>query len=79
MISYWGRLISGKDTKLSSICYRLLYQLSLELNINSSWLKYIKNIFDECGPSYVWINQIFLNDVWLKEIVKNKISLSRHG
>jgi len=27
MISYWGRLISGKDTKLSSICYRLLHQL----------------------------------------------------
>jgi hypothetical protein len=25
MISYWGRLISGKDTKLSSICYRLLH------------------------------------------------------
>jgi hypothetical protein len=59
MISYWGRLISGKDTKLSSICYRLLYQLSLELNINSSWLKYIKNIFHECGLSYVWTNQNF--------------------
>jgi hypothetical protein len=25
MISCWGRLISGKDTKLSSICYRLLH------------------------------------------------------
>ena len=73
MISYWGKLISGKDTKLSSICYRLLHQLSQESNINSSWLKYIKNIFDECGLSYVWINQNFLNDVWLKEIVKNSL------
>jgi hypothetical protein len=36
MISYWSRLISVKGTKLSSICYRLLHQLSLESNINSS-------------------------------------------
>ena len=71
MISYWGRLIWGKNTKLSSICYRLLYQLSLELNINSSWLKYIKNIFHECGLSYVWINQFFFKWCLVKRNCKN--------
>ena len=36
MISYWGRLISGNDIELYSVCHRLLYQLSQESNINSS-------------------------------------------
>jgi hypothetical protein len=62
-------LITGKDIKLSIISYRLLY-LSQNNNCQSSWLNYIESILNEYGLSYVWLNQYFISEEWLKNSVK---------
>ena len=70
MVSYWARLLTYKESKLSSVLYKLLLHFSNGSNLNSPWLKYIENIFNECGLSYIWRDQYFLNVTWLKLLVK---------
>ena len=68
-ILYWPKLITGKDIKLSIISYRLLY-LSQNNNCQFSWLNYVESILNECGLSYVWLNQYFISEQWLKNSIK---------
>jgi hypothetical protein len=68
-ILYWAKLITGKDTKLSIISYRLLY-LSQNNDCQFSWPNYVESILNECGFSYVWLNQYFISEQWLKNSVK---------
>ena len=65
-ILYWAKLITGKDIKLSIISYGLLY-LSHNNNCQFSWLNYAESILNECGLSYVWLNQYFVSEKWLKK------------
>ena len=53
----------------SIISYRLLY-ISQNNNCQFSWLNYVESIFNECGLSYVWLNQYFISEQWLKNSVK---------
>ena len=68
-ILYWSKLITRKDIKLSIISYRLLYS-SHNNNCQFSWLNYVESILHECGLSYVWLNQYFRSEEWLKNSVK---------
>ena len=70
MVSYWTKLISGKQTKLCSITYRLMFHLFSTQNVNFQWLTYVKGIFDECGLAYIWNSQNFINERWIKEKIK---------
>jgi hypothetical protein len=47
MVSFWARLLLGKETKLSYLSYKLLYTLSIEENVHFVWIKYLKELFDE--------------------------------
>jgi hypothetical protein len=38
ILSFWSRLIDGKQSKLSSLIYRLLYLKTHVLSINHLWL-----------------------------------------
>jgi hypothetical protein len=68
MVSYWTKLISGKQTKLCSITYRLMFHLFSVQNVNFQWLTYVKGIFDECGLTYIWNSQNFINERWINKI-----------
>jgi hypothetical protein len=70
MTSYWTKLISGKQIKLCSITYRLMFHLFSTQNVNFQWLTYVKGMFDECGLTYIWNSQNFLNERWIKEKIK---------
>jgi hypothetical protein len=65
MVSFWARLLLGKETKLSCLPYKILYTLSIEENVHSVWIKYLKELFDETGNSSIWINQDIPNCNWL--------------
>jgi hypothetical protein len=60
-ILYWSKLITGKDIKLSIISYRLLHLLQNN-NCEFAWLNYVESILNECGLSYVWLNQYFISE-----------------
>ena len=70
MVSYWTKLISGKQTKLGYITYRLMFHLFSTQNVNFQWLTYLKGICYECGLSYIWNSQNFINESGLRK--KNK-------
>jgi len=63
MVTFWGNLMCSNGNKLSSKCYYLL------CNNNSSWTIFVKKIVDDCGLSYVWITQNFINISWLRNTV----------
>ena len=73
-------MITGKNIKLSIISYRLLY-LSQNNNCQFSWLNYVESILNECGLSYVWLNQYFISEEYLKNSLKlvSKISFNKPG
>ena len=48
MISFWCKLVNSYGLKMSSKLYHVLR------NVNSPWIKYVHNILDECGLSYLW-------------------------
>ena len=68
-VLYWSKLITGNDIKLSISSYRLLY-LSQNNNCQFSLLNYVESILNECGLSYVWLNQYFISEQWLKNSAK---------
>ena len=57
MVSFWCNVSEGKQTKLSSIMYNLIYQLHLNGTYHSPWLMKIKSIICNSGNSYLWYNQ----------------------
>ena len=73
MVSYCIKLITGKQSKICSVVYRLMYHLCNTQNVNFSWLNSVKNILDECGFSYIWETQIFISEVWLKFNIKMRL------
>ena len=52
MIKFWCKLIIGKQSKLSHICYKLLYNNSFSL-----WIQNILDILNKSGLSYIWLYQ----------------------
>ena len=73
MMSFWARLLLGKETKLSYLSYKLLYTLSIEENVHFVWIKYLKELFDETGYSSIWINQDIPNSNWLISSIKLRL------
>ena len=57
MISFWGNLISGEGSKISSILYKLMYKLNQNGDISFPWIDKIQQILDDCGYSEVWLSQ----------------------
>ena len=53
LISYWTKLLLGKETKLSLIAYRLMFDLLNKHEVNFKWLDHVKAKFDECDLSYI--------------------------
>jgi hypothetical protein len=70
MIFYWSKLISGKETKIALLFYKLGYTVNQELGGKIEWIENIKNILNNCGISNVWVNQHIDNKKWLKARVK---------
>jgi hypothetical protein len=59
-------LIDGKQSKWSSLIYRLLY-LKTHGNNTFSWINLVKSILDDCGYSNIWHTQNSIRHKWLIE------------
>ena len=67
LISFWGKLILGKESKLS---YRLYNQYCKNHELNR-WMYAIKGIFDKTGLSIIWNLHCFSNYSRLVDVVKS--------
>lgn len=68
MISFWNKLLLNKNSKLSYLLYRKLFDTP---NLEPKWLVKIKQILDDCGMSQTWLNQT--PNLHLPRIVTQKL------
>jgi hypothetical protein len=75
MIPFWFRIISGDDSKMSSIVIKLLCNMySKNLN-ESKWIQCIEANLNKLGLGFVWLNQgCNISKNWLKHIVSQTLS-----
>ena len=74
VISYWCKLLTGKASKLSAISYKHLHSFFCNGNISAPWVKFAKDILDNCGLSNVWTFQnINFNTEWVIAYVKLRL------
>ena len=73
MLNFWGRLISGKQDKISSILYRTMYNLHEKGIVHCEWVAKIKSILDNIGCTEYWIMQSIPNLNYFKSKVKSSL------
>ena len=75
MVNFWIRTLEAKENKLSSILYKSLYERYETNMVKSSWIRFVKDILNECGLSYVWQFQHFVkfDENWLNATVKSTL------
>ena len=57
MINYWNRLLNKDITSYASITLKLL----ISGEYKTQWLSRVTGILDNCGLSYIWLNQVNAN------------------
>ena len=73
MLSYWTRLITGKQSKLAYIMYQSLLYLNCVGLYTSDWLREVQSILNNCGMSVFWLYQEVPNLVWIKKAVEQNM------
>jgi len=69
MISYWNRLVTGKEQKIALTIYKYMINQQIECK----WINKIKTILNSTGKTDVWINQPFLNTPIFHKQVKQTL------
>ena len=57
MINYWIRLLNRDSTSYASIIYTITLKLFISGEYKTQWLSRVIGIIDNCGLSYIWLNQ----------------------
>ena len=57
MISFWSKLLLCEKNKLSVAMYRIMYSKHVNNITISKWLTSIKQTLDNCGYSYMWLQE----------------------
>ena len=73
ILSFWSKLIDGKQSKLSSLIYILLY-LKTHGNNTFSWINFVKSTLDDCSYSNVWHTQNCISHQLLIESIKLRLA-----
>jgi hypothetical protein len=63
MISYLCKLIQGKQSKLSTIAYKLLYVKNFQNCKISAWINHIHKILNDSGMGSLWFVVLNLHSV----------------
>ena len=60
-ICYWARVVSGKQSKLSVLLYKIMMKDHIKNETNYKWITAVKYILDNLGMSnnIIWISQMF--------------------
>ncbi len=70
MLNYWCRLVTDKSTKINVILYKILFHLHVTEKFTSDWILCIKNILENTGFNYIWLEQNTQNPSLLSHHVK---------
>ena len=70
MTTYWTKVLTAEENKSVKMHYQYFFNCHRNGWYKHPWLKYIENILNSWGLSFVWASQNFLNNNWIKAIVK---------
>lgn len=73
MVSYWAKLITGDESKLSVMLYQKLLDLYRRNIFKSKWLTSIQNTLNICGIGNIFLTQDNVNITWLKNHVQQSL------
>ena len=74
IISFWAKIICGKQSKIACIMHSLSHHLYSQQNFDIKWIKYLEKILNETGFSNIWQTQTFKSIEWLKQSIKQTLS-----
>ena len=66
VVSFWSRLLTETENKLSSLMYKIEYQMHKNKQIKSEYINNVENIINTCGFSGIWESQSLSNSKWFK-------------
>ncbi len=69
-ISFCLRMINGKQTKLSYLMYKCLFELDTSGTCSSPWITDVKNTCNDCGMPGAWLMQGVDNPKHFKKTVE---------
>ena len=72
MISFFNRIMKNEN-KLSSVMFKLMYQLQQDGIGTFKWVTSVQNIFDNCGLSYIFFNQQYIDFSLFKPLIKQTL------
>ena len=78
MINYWIRLLNKDSTSYASIIYTITLKLFISGEYKTQWLSRVKCILDNCGLSYIWLNQNRMGKSKCKSIIHKRIEDIAH-
>ena len=74
IVNYWSKLVDiDNNNKLSSVLYKYSFLKLSRDRCQMPWLKAVKEILDNCGFSYIWMNQNNINTKWLSLAIKQNL------
>ena len=73
IISFWAKIICGKQSKISCIMYSLSHHLYSQQNFDIKWIKCLEKILNETVFSNIWQTQTFKSIEWLKQSIKQTL------
>ena len=73
LMSFWLRLLNKEESSLAHIIYMIAHNLFVRDVYKAKWLCRVKNIVDNCGLSYLWLNQTMMDTNHAKQLIHTKI------
>ena len=68
MITFWVNLLTGRRDKFSYKLYLICLSLYRRGLLLFKWMDQIVSILNECGFSYIFLEQLFLDEKYLKNV-----------
>ena len=57
MVNYWTTILKSPGNKLNRVMYDIVYDLHKRGLYTSMWINTIKEILEQNGKNYIWLNQ----------------------
>ena len=73
LISFWLRLLNKEESYLAHIVYMIAHNLFVCDVYKAKWLCRVKHIVDNCGFSYLWLNQSMMDTNHPKQLIHTGI------
>ena len=72
-MSFWPRLLNKEENSLAHIIYMIAHNMFVRDVYKAKWLCRVKHIVDNCGLSYLWLNQSMMDANHAKQLIHTRI------